>query len=338
MAPPAADPEAGTAYDLDTLPTRLETAASHVVTSVPLAGPGDAAGGVRAALGGRSYEAVHDVAVVDGAGALVGLVPLRDLLAADAGTPLVELMDAEPPTVAPGVDQEAAAWAMVRHGEVSLAVVDADGVLVGLIPPRVMLEVLLTEHEEDLDRLGGVLRTTEDARTAAREPVPRRLWHRLPWLLAGLAGAMASALVVRGFETELDATVALAFFLPAVVYLADAVGTQTETLAIRGLAVGVSPGSIVGREALTGLVVGALVAVAFLPVAAAVGGGWDVGLVVALSLLVACSVATVVALVLPWLLHRSGRDPAFGAGPLSTVLQDLLSIAVYLVLARLVLA
>ena len=336
MVPPLDVPEPGTAYDLDTLPTRLETAATHVVTSVPVASPEDTAGAVRAALVGRSYGAVHDVAVCR-QGRLVGLVELRDLLAAAEAVPLADLMDPDPPTVAPGIDQEAAAWAMVRHGEVSLAVVDADGALVGLIPPQVMLEVLLSEHEEDLDRMGGVLRTTDEARTASLEPVPRRLWHRLPWLVAGLVGAMASAVLVRGFEADLDAQVALAFFLPAVVYMADAVGTQTETLAIRGLAVGVSLRSIVGREALTGLVVGVLIALAFLPVAAAVGGSLDIGVVVALSLLVACSVATVVALVLPALLHRLGRDPAFGAGPVSTVLQDLLSIAVYLVLARVVL-
>ena len=186
-------------------------------------------------------------------------------------------------------------------------------------------------------RMGGYLASTASARHATEERVVARLGHRLPWLLVGLVGVMAAAGVVGSFESQLEANVLLAAFLPGVVYMADAVGTQTETLAIRGLAVGVSPGSIVGREALTGLVVGALVAVAFLPVAAVVGGAWDVGVVVALALLVACSVATVVALVLPWLLHRSGRDPAFGAGPLATVVQDLLSIVVYLALARLLL-
>jgi magnesium transporter len=63
---------------------------------------------------------------------------------------------------------------------------------------------------------------------------------------------------------------------------------------------------------------------------------WDnvqVVVTVSLALVVACSLATVVATALPWMLSRAGRDPAFGSGPLATVIQDLLSIVVYLALA-----
>lgn len=55
---------------------------------------------------------------------------------------------------------------------------------------------------------------------------------------------------------------------------------------------------------------------------------------VALSLFAACSIATVVAMTLPWLLHRLGGDPAFGSGPLATVVQDLLSVFIYLTIAE----
>jgi magnesium transporter len=54
---------------------------------------------------------------------------------------------------------------------------------------------------------------------------------------------------------------------------------------------------------------------------------------VALSVLAACSTATTVALGLPWLLDAAGVDPAFGAGPLATVIQDLLSILIYFAIA-----
>jgi magnesium transporter len=56
-------------------------------------------------------------------------------------------------------------------------------------------------------------------------------------------------------------------------------------------------------------------------------------LTVALALLVACSIATIVAMALPWLLHRFGLDPAYGSGPLATVIQDLLSVLIYMVIA-----
>ena len=62
-------------------------------------------------------------------------------------------------------------------------------------------------------------------------------------------------------------------------------------------------------------------------------GDDDVSIAVSLSLLGACSVATLIAMTLPWAIRRLGRDPAFGSGPLATVIQDLLSILIYLAIA-----
>jgi magnesium transporter len=64
-------------------------------------------------------------------------------------------MDPRPPSVAPGTDQEIAAWRAVRRGESALAVVGEDGRFVGFIPPHRLLAVLLWEHEEDLVHLGA---------------------------------------------------------------------------------------------------------------------------------------------------------------------------------------
>ncbi len=123
--------------------------------------------------------------------------------------------------------------------------------------------VLELEHEEDLARLGGFLSGASAARTASVEAVAQRLWHRLPWLGLGLLGAMASAVVVGAFEEEIQTQVLLAFFLPAVVYMADAVGTQTETVVIRGMALGVPIRTVFARELMTGLVIGVLLGAAF---------------------------------------------------------------------------
>jgi magnesium transporter len=65
-------------------------------------------------------------------------------------------------------------------------------------------------------------------------------------------GALVSAVIVRSFEEDLAATLALVFFLPGVVYMADAVGTQTEALVIRGQSVGVRTREVVRRELVTG--------------------------------------------------------------------------------------
>jgi magnesium transporter len=312
----------------DPPPGLLETAAQHLTANVPRAEPGTAAGDVLRSLVGRAFDSADDVAVCEGE-RLVGIVTIERLLATPAETPVREIMDDEPPVVAPGVDQEVAAWTMVRHGESGLAVVDAQGRFQGLIPPNRMLGVLLQEHDEDMARLGGFLAGTSQARIASEEPVGRRLWHRLPWLLLGLVGAMAAAGIVASFEDELRELVLLAFFVPGIVYMADAVVTQTEALVIRGISVGVPVARIFARELLTGVIVGVVVAGAFFPFALLIWGDTAVAAVVSLALVAGCSTATLVAMGLPYLLHRLGADPAFGSGPVATVIQDLLSILIY---------
>lgn len=178
--------------------------------------------------------------------------------------------------------------------------------------------------------------TIDEERATTVEGVRKRLVHRLPWLGIGLLGAMASAWMVGAAEEELAKTVAVAFFLPAIVYMADAVGTQTEVLAVRGLAVGVSIREIVLKELLAGFLIGVCISATFFPFCLLMYGDASLSVAVSISLLVSSTVASVVALALPWILSSLGKDPAFGSGPISTVIQDLLSIAIYLVLATLI--
>jgi magnesium transporter len=117
--------------------------------------------------------------------------------------------------------------------------------------------------------------------------------------------------------------------------MADAVGTQTEAIVIRGMALGVPVRAVFARELATGLVIGTLLGAAFFPFALVAWGDASVAAAVAISLAISCSVATVVAMALPYALARFGRDPAFGSGPLATVIQDLLSILAYFLVALL---
>jgi magnesium transporter len=297
------------------------------VTDVPRASPETPAAAARQLVGNGRYRAVRNIALVAGE-RFVGAVAAEELLAAAPSRPLRELAFS-PITVVPGEDLERAAHRAAQEGGSIVAVVDDDGRFHGFVPPEQLLQVLELEHEEDLARLGGFVSRAAEARLASEEAVPRRLWHRLPWLALGLAGAMGSALIVSAFEDELRKEVLLAFFIPAVVYMADAVGTQTETVMIRGMAVGVPVRRVLGRELVTGAVIGLLVGAAFFPFAFVVWGDAPVAASVAIALFVSCSVATLVAMALPAALSRFGRDPAFGSGPLATVIQDLLSIAAY---------
>jgi magnesium transporter len=291
---------------------------------------------LRRRLRERRYEVAGDLAVCE-ARRLVGLVTGERLLNAGDEARISEIMDGDPPVVAPGLDQELVAWKAVQRGENSLAVVDDQGRFCGLIPTRRLLAVTLAEHHEDLARLSGLLKNSLAILTSAHESIVKRIGHRLPWLLLGLLGALVSADLVRMFEGQLRDKLTLAFFLPAIVYLADAVGTQTEVLVVRGIAVGWSRGRMIRSEMSVGLIVGAVLALVAAPFLFWHWADPQVVRIVLISLVAACACASMIALLLPLLLARLGLDPAFGSGPLATVLQDLLSIVIFLRVAQWVL-
>lgn len=185
-------------------------------------------------------------------------------------------------------------------------------------------------------RLGGFLASSAEARSTSTETVFHRLWLRMPWLLVGLAGALAAAVVVGAFDRQLKEEVLIAFFVPGVVYIADAVGVQTTALVVRGLSVGVSIRRIALRESITGVLVGLLLGAAMLPLVWLLWGNPEVAWAVSIAMVAASSFATLIAMALPALIHRLGKDPAYGAGPLSTVIQDLLSLTIYFLTASVI--
>lgn len=313
-----------------------ETVSEHVRTRVPIVSPQAHAAELRRSLEGATFDSATHIAVCE-SGRLVGVLRIEDLFAAPAEAGIDGIMDRDPPAVGPGVDQEKAAWKAVQHGESALAVVDAAGRFIGFIPPDRLLAILLHEHDEDMARVSGFLRDSSMARAASAESVGRRLWHRVPWLLLGLAGALLAADIVGFFEQTLRAQVMIAFFMPGIVYLADAVGTQTEALVIRGLSVGVPISGLLRREILTGLAIGIALAVAFFPIGLWRWHSFEMVWAVSLSILIACATANLLAMALPLVLHRMGVDPAFGSGPLATVVQDLLSILIYLAISAAIL-
>jgi magnesium transporter len=316
---------------------RVETAGWHLVERVPLASTRERAGEVLARLPGNTFDYAHGVYVVDEERRLLGAVKLPALLRAPPHSPIVELME-RPQAVHADLDQERIASHALRHGLTAVPVTDADGRLLGIVPPLVLLEVLRHEHVEDLHRLAGIRRETAQARTAIEAPPARRARDRLPWLLVGLAGSMLATLVVAFFERQLQSRVAIAFFVPGIVYLADAIGTQTEAIAVRGLSLSHAPiRQLVMGELRTGLLIGVTLGALSFPAVWLIFGDVRLGLSVALALLVAGAVATTIGLLFPWMLERLGRDPAFGSGPLATIVQDVLSLVIYFSLASLLL-
>ena len=307
-----------------------ETAGAHLVASVARGSGDEIVSRALARFVAEKPANVDLVCVTDAAGRLSGAAPLGRLFQVDGAVPLRDAVDAKFPRVHADDDQEKAASLALHHGVNALPVVDHDGKLLGVMPPQALLQVLRREHVEDLHVLAGIRRETAQARHAIEDPPMRGAGHRLPWLLVGLGGGAIATAAMAAFEATLEKTVAVAFFVPALVYLADAIGTQTEAIAVRGLSLtrkGI--GRLLSVELRTGMLIGiTLGALAFLPIWLAFGN-LRLAAAVSISIFVAGSIAAAVGLGLPWLFARAGMDPAYGSGPVATVVQDILSIFVY---------
>jgi magnesium transporter len=314
---------------------RHETVGGHVVASAARARPDETAAGVLKRLTEEKPASVELVLVVDEHGRLRGAVPLGRLLAAPADAALGHIVASDFPRVSADTDQEHAASLALHHGVDALPVVDADGRAVGVMPSQALLQVLRREHVEDLHRLAGIEREAAQARHAIEDPPLRRARHRLPWLLVGLAGSALATAAMAAFESTLSATIAVAFFVPGIVYLADAIGTQTEAIAVRRLSLTrAGLAHLLAGELRTGMLLGAILGLASLPLVWLAFGEPRLAAAVAAAIFAAGTMAAGLGLLLPWWIARSGRDPAFGSGPLATVIQDVLSLLVYLGVVR----
>ena len=304
-----------------------------VVTELAVASRDETAADVLHRLHSGAAGFMDVVHVVDAHRRLHGAVPLPALLTAPASAPVASLMQPVSAVGAATHPEHAASHAL-RHALLAVPVVDRGGRLVGVVPARALMQILRREHVEDLRHMAGIRRETTLARNAIEAPPMRGARDRLPWLLVGLAGSMVATFVMARFEAALQAKIALAFFVPAIVYLADAIGTQTEAIAVRGLSLSHVPmRTLVWAEMRTGLLIGLALGALVWPAIAWVFDDRALATAVALSLIAAGTVATTIGLLLPWTLSRLGRDPALGSGPIATIVQDVLSLAIYFVIA-----
>lgn len=307
-----------------------EPVAAHMIASVLSARADETAAGVLARVAAEKPESVELVLIVGRDGRLAGVVPISRLLSLDPASRLYEAADNAFPRIMPDADQEHAATLALHHRVDALPVVDERGRPLGVMPAQALLQVLRREHVEDLHRLAGIQRESSQARHAIEDPPLRRVRHRLPWLLVGLAGSAAATGAMAAMEGTLRANVRIAFFVPALVYLADAIGTQTETVAVRGLSLtraGLGP--LLLGELGTGMLIGAILGALSLAPVWSWFGDLRLASAVAASIFVAGTLANGLGLLFPWALTLAGFDPAYGTGPASTVVQDVCTILVY---------
>ncbi|MCA9637982.1 MAG: magnesium transporter [Myxococcales bacterium] len=312
-------------------PTIAPESAGHLmVREVATAAADERVDEVRRRLAGSERTVVDPLCVVDDEGRLIGALCLCELVRADGEASLAALVDRSWPRASPEMDQERLA-ALARDRRVAgVPVVDGEGRLLGSVSALTLLDVVWREHVEDMQRSVGIVHAAEGARHALEDPPTDRFFRRIPWLLVGLAGSVLATGVVARFEAALEAQVTIAFFVPAIVYLADAIGTQTEAVAVRGLSLSHRPlRSILAGEVITGALIGVTLGALGGLLIWLIFGDPRLALGVGISLVTAGTVASAIGLLLPWLLSRAGGDPAFGSGPVATVVQDVLSLVIY---------
>ena len=174
---------------------------------------------------------------------------------------------------------------------------------------------------------------TEDA----SERLINLIKDRFPWLILGLLGGILATLLVSRFENILSKNISISFFLPVIVYMSDAIGTQTETIYVRNLAKFKDNFfKYLFKEMLVGLSFGLLFGILIAFFAQIWLGSTQVALTVGLAMFINAAIAPIVALLVPEILFKERIDPALGGGPFTTVIQDIISLLIYLTVAVLI--
>jgi magnesium transporter len=283
-------------------------------------------------------ETGHHLFVVDKEGRLCGVLSLLQLIKAPPTTLLADLMDPDVIHVRTDADQEACARLMVRYDVMALPVVDETNHLVGVITVDDLVDVLEEEATEDIHRLGGALPLD---RPYLDTKVTRVAWKRLGWLLLLFVTETFTGSVLRHFQQELDAIVALAFFVPLLIGTGGNAGSQTTATITRALAVGEirlrDAVRVFWHEIRAGLILGLLMAAVAFARALTWGVTTPLALAVATSIFAIVLWANGVGAILPLLAVRVGIDPAIVSGPFMSTLVDATGLFIYFTVAKLIL-
>src|SRR5687768_5025549 len=188
----------------------------------------------RIARAGRR-EAMHAIYVTDERGALRGVLSLRELLAAAEGTRISEVAWEEVVSVPATADRAEVATVTSEYDLVAVPVVDAAGSLIGVVTGDDVIDAIVEEQTEDVQKLGAVQPLEEPYFQAGFWSLARK---RGGWLILLFLAEMFTATALETHEAFLSGAVALTFFIPLIISSGGNSGSQSATLIIRALAVG----------------------------------------------------------------------------------------------------
>lgn len=282
----------------------------------------------------HKFESINYIYVVDSGGKLIGTLSIKDTLRQAVDTLVSAVMKKELIVAYPHTHQERIALLALKNNLKAIPVVDQQGIFLGVVPSDTILSVLYTESQEDAMHLAGVPSITA-RETVIDLPLKSLVLHRLSWLLLGLLGGVIAAEIVGLFEDTLQQNIILAAFIPLMMYMGGAVLAQTQAFFIRDLAL--NPDLNFGKYFIKQLAVTTIIAISISIAMTLISLIYYKDLIIfqiipiALGAVIFSTMVT--SLIIPYLFYKFKFDPADGSGPIATVLQDLMGVIIYFLIA-----
>ncbi|HET8578227.1 MAG TPA: magnesium transporter [Methylomirabilota bacterium] len=279
-------------------------------------------------------ETAQTLYLVDDHDHLVGSLPWRRLITADAATPVGLLRQEEPVSVTPETDQEEVAKLVDKYKLMAVPVVDHDHRLLGVITVDDIIDIIREEATEDIQRFGGV-----PGDETVFDPPSRVGVRRTVWLLINLATAILAASVIGLFEHTIQMLVVLAVFMPIVASMGGIGTTQTATVVVRGLALGDMTAAhlwrVLRKEMILALGTGLFNGMFMAGIAYVWKGQFLLALIIGLAMIINMQVAAVVGVLIPLALKSFRVDPAIASSVIITTFTDVCGFFTFLGLATL---
>ena len=275
-------------------------------------------------------EKTDNLMVVDRENQYLGVLTVIDILVGDPEESVGELM-IEEAGVSTDLSANEVAKIFEQRDWISAAVVNDEGVLLGRITVDDVVDVIQDEAEQTVRSMAGL---GDDDMFA---PIFTSTKRRAVWLGINLATAFLGAWVIGRFEDTIQQLVALAVLMPIVAGMGGVAGSQTLTIAIRGIALGQLGKSNARALMLKEIAVGMLNGLMWACVVSVVVVFWfgdvSLGFIIALAMIVNLLVAALAGAVIPLGLKRYGIDPAIAGGVLLTTVTDVVGFMTFLGLA-----
>ncbi len=285
-------------------------------------------------LGERVPKDTDKLFVVNRDGLYLGALSLSRVLTNDPDDSVAEVMSLDIQPIPAGWSEREVANRFEQHDLLSAPVVDEQGRLLGRITIDDVVDVIREEGEHQFMGRAGL---SEDEDMFA--PVLVSAQRRALWLGINLITAFLASWVIRQFETTIDQIVALAVLMPIVASMGGIAGTQTLTLAIRGIALGQLSGNNSRSLMIKELAVGAINSIIWAVVVGVIAGVWfqdtHIALLIATAITINLIFAALAGAALPLMLQKLGIDPALAGGVLLTTVTDVVGFLAFLGLATL---